>query len=47
MEMIKKPKPEMSKEELFDYLWELATAVEFNLNDLDRRLSEVEKDGSK
>lgn len=42
MEMIPKPKQNMTKEELFEYLWQLAQAVEFNEQDADRRLREVE-----
>lgn len=40
---IKKPKPEMSKEELFNYLWQLAESVEFEINDLKRQIDEVKK----
>ena len=45
--MIPKPTPNMTKEQLFDYLWKLANALEFNVNDLNRKIDEVKKDGKK
>lgn len=47
MEMIPKPTPNMTKEELFEYLWKLANVLEFNINDIDRKISEVQKNGNK
>lgn len=40
---IKLPRENMSKEELFDYLYELVTALNFNINDLNRKIDEVKK----
>lgn len=41
---IKKPKPDMTKEELFTYLWQLAEAIEFELNDLKRKVEQNEEE---
>ena len=40
---IKLPKENMTKEELFDFLYQLCVALNFNIQDLNRKIDEVKR----